>query len=292
MFKLSFSTVACPDRTLAEVFALANEAGYDGVELRTLGAGDPTLLCEPALTGPHKIRNLAVQSGVELASLSTSHRFDAPIWPPVLGRALPSFAHRARTAQRDVEAADDMECPRVRVFAFEVGPRESRKAALRRIAERMKLVLDSARARKVKLCIENGGSFTTSEHLLELFEACEQHPFLAASYDASVGAAAGESLGAALTTLGRRLELLRLRPMNDAGTPRPLTIADAQSIVPALLAASYTGWVSVDWPVCWMPQLTETHGPVAKVLSNAAEALRSALPTPRVMPSPRVAIGA
>ncbi|MCB1281596.1 MAG: hypothetical protein KDB18_08735, partial [Salinibacterium sp.] len=51
MFKLAFSTVACPDRTLVEAFQFAVDCGYDGLELRTLGSNDPTLLCEPSLTG-------------------------------------------------------------------------------------------------------------------------------------------------------------------------------------------------------------------------------------------------
>ena len=292
MFKLAFSTVACPDRTLEEAFALAAEAGYDGLELRTLGGTDPTLLCAPCLTGADKIRRLAVTSGVELACLSTSHRFDAPIWPPVLGRALPSFTHRARPAQRDVDAADDMGCSLVRVFGFEVGGRERRTSTLTRIAERMAPVLDTGRARRTNIVIENGGSFTTAADLAAIFQACEQHPNLRAAYDLTVGMAAGDTLQSAFDTLGQRLVLLRLRPVDDAGLPRPLTPADAHSIVPVLLETNFQGWISVDWPVCWSPQATGAYGNAAEVLAKAADAIRSAMPTERArIPSPRVAVG-
>lgn len=292
MFKLAFSTVACPDRTLQEAFALASETGYDGLELRTLGGTDPTLLCEPCLTGADKIRRLAVTSGVELACLSTSHRFDAPIWPPVLGRALPSFTHRARPAQRDVDAADDMGCSLVRVFGFEVGGRERRTSTLTRIAERMAPVLDTGRARRTNIVIENGGSFTSAADLLAIFQACEQHPNLRAAYDLTVGSAAGDTLQTALETLGQRLVLLRLRPVDDAGLPRPLNPADAHSIVPVLLEANFQGWVSIDWPVCWSPQATGAYGNAAEVLGKAADAIRSAMPTERArITSPRVAVG-
>lgn len=292
MFKLAFSTIACPDQTLEQVFELAVDCGYDGIELRTLGSNDPTLLCEPSLTGSEKIRRLAVSSGVELACLSTSFRFDAPVWPPVLGRALPSFAHRSRPAQRAVDAADDMECELVRVFGFEIGRGERRPSAVRRIAGALLPVLDSARARKVEVVMENGGSFQTAAELLELFEACEQHPNLYAAYDLSVGMAAGDSLDDVLPKLGERLALLRIRSLDDAGLSKPLSHAEARELVHTLLDAGYDRWVSVDWPVTWMPELVERHGQTPTVLTNISDLLRGAVPEGTPMDvNPRVAVG-
>ncbi len=292
MFKLAFSTVACPDRTLEQAFKFAVECGYDGIELRTLGSNDPTLLCEPSLTGSEKIRRLAVSSGVELACLSTSFRFDAPVWPPVVGRALPSFAHRSRPAQRAVDAADDMECELVRVFGFEVGKRERRRSAVRRIAGALMPVLDSARARQVDVVLENGGSFQTADELMELFEACEQHPSLRAAYDLSVGQAAGDSIDDVLAKLGERLALLRLRSTDGDGQPKPMSHAEARTLVPTLVDARYAGWMSVDWPIAWMPELAERHGETSTVLANIADVLRGAMPegTSRAV-SHRVAVG-
>ncbi len=292
MFKLAFSTVACPDRTLEEAFGLAVESGYDGIELRTLGTNDPTLLCEPALTGSEKIRKLAVSRGVELACLSTSCTFDAPIWPPVLGRALPTFAHRSRSVQRVIDAADDMECELVRVFGFEVPKGERRQQTIKRIAGALLPVLDSARARRVNVGIENGGSFQKAKELLEIFEACEQHPNLRAVYDVSVGASAGESLGEALALLGRNLAMVRARSLDGHGMPKPITPAQARTIVPELVEARFEGWLSVDWPIAWMPELAERHGATTAVLSNAADAIRSAMPkATALVKDPRVAIG-
>lgn len=292
MFKLAFSTVACPDRTLTEAFQLAVDCGYDGIELRTLGSNDPTLLCEPALTGAEKIRKLAVRSGVELACLSTSVRFDAPIWPPVIGRALPSFAHRSRPAQRAVDFADDMECELVRVFGFEVGRSERRGPAIKRIAGALLPVLDSARARKVDVVLENGGSFATADSLLEVFEACEQHPNLRAGYDLALGESAGDNLADVLSKLDDRLSLIRLRPIDPKGQPKPLSPAEARRIIPQLAESNFSGWLTFEWPVTWMPDLTEAQGPTKAVLSNVADAIRGALPeTTPIVRNPRVAVG-
>ena len=153
-------------------------------------------------------------------------------------------------------------------------------------------VLDTGRARRTNIVIENGGSFTTAADLAAIFQACEQHPNLRAAYDLTVGMAAGDTLQSAFDTLGQRLVLLRLRPVDDAGLPRPLTPADAHSIVPVLLETNFQGWISVDWPVCWSPQATGAYGNAAEVLAKAADAIRSAMPTERArIPSPRVAVG-
>ncbi len=292
MFKLAFSTVACPDRTIRDAFELASACGYDGIELRTLGANDPTLLCEPALTGAGKLRQRAVATGVEIACLSTSFRFDAPVWPPVIGRALPSFAHRSRPAQRAVDAADDMGCRLVRVFGFEVQGNEKRTRAIKRIAAAMMPVLDTARARSVNVVIENGGSFQTPAQLAELFEACEQHPQLKAVYDIAVGSAGGATLEQAVRELGTRLAMVRVRTLDAEGNPRPTTPAEARSFSKVLTEAAYRGWVSVEWPVAWVPELVERHGATENVLRTVADALRMSMPASSVLVSnPRVAVG-
>src|SRR5688572_18579331 len=96
MFKTAFSTVACPEWTLARVASAAAEYGYSGVELRTFGSGSTQFACDPALTAPEKVRSLFGAAGTEIASLATSVAFDEPVRPPVLGRAIGDYERTVR----------------------------------------------------------------------------------------------------------------------------------------------------------------------------------------------------
>ena len=74
--KLAFSTTACPEWTIEDAARKAQEMGYQGVELRTLGGGSTSLACDPALSDPDKIRKAFNAFGVEPVCLSTSVAFN------------------------------------------------------------------------------------------------------------------------------------------------------------------------------------------------------------------------
>ena len=75
--RFAFSTLACPDWSIDKVAQQAKEMGYDGVELRTLGAGGTQLASDPATTDPAKVKAAFDAAGVEPICLSASTTFDA-----------------------------------------------------------------------------------------------------------------------------------------------------------------------------------------------------------------------
>lgn len=85
--KFAFSTVACPEWTLARVASFAQDAGYQGVELPAFGSGSTQFTCDPALTDAEKIRLFALTS-----KRCPSHRSFRPvrrsISPPLIGHIL------------------------------------------------------------------------------------------------------------------------------------------------------------------------------------------------------------
>src|SRR5579862_1401813 len=157
----AFSTVACPEWTLAQVAQRAAALGFQGVELRSFGDASRQFACDPALTSDAKVRMLLRESGVDPICLATGVRFDEPIFPPVLGVFLPGAERSIREGKRAIDHAVSIECPLVRVFAYEYPAREKRSVALRRITERLKAVIDHADKTGVVVVIENGGSFCT-----------------------------------------------------------------------------------------------------------------------------------
>ncbi|QOI99469.1 MAG: sugar phosphate isomerase/epimerase [Phycisphaeraceae bacterium] len=270
--KLAFSTVACPDWTLERVASAAREGGYLGVELRTFGYGSTSSACDPALTSPAKVQGVLRGAGVELACVSSSCRFDAMVTPPVIGWVIGDPEASVREGREVVELAHGLRCGMVRVFGFEYPARERRARAIDRIAGRIWKVADIARARQVRLVVENGGSFTSAAGLLELLDAVD-HPSVGAAYTFAAGALAGDTPYAAVNALGDRLMLAKLKDYRG-GVPCALGDGenDAETAVRALASSGYTGWVSYEFDRAWVPGAGEHGaGDLGEVLARSAE---------------------
>jgi sugar phosphate isomerase/epimerase len=252
---VAFSTLACPDWTLDRIARAAGQLAYDSVELRTFGFGPPSpaasLLYDPALTDPLKTRRVLGDHGVSAACLATSLTFDRTIFPPVLGRAITDQERETRTAKRLIDLAAAMDCPSIRVFAFEIQGRESRKSAIRRIVWRLSMAVDAARNTGVRVLLENAGSFATAGELTEILDQISS-PALAVAYSVPAARHAGEDPIAALDALGDRAVLVRLKGHN-AGKPCLLADGDDPSadVVRSLAARRYTGTLVYEYDRLW-----------------------------------------
>lgn len=266
--KIAFSTVACPDWTLERVMSFADEVEYQGVELRTFGWGGTDLACEPALTDPKKVRRLAIESGTHVMSLGTSLRFDAPVWPPVIGRALPGHDSNLQSARRFVALANDIECPHLRVFGFDATTGEKRGRTVARVIERLQELLTAASKHRVSLVFENGGTFSRAEQVAEVLRECPS-PWLGASYNIAVGARDGDQVEAALDMLGDRLISVKLK---DLQGNQPVEIGHGEIPlergVSHLARTEYTGWLVVEWMRYWRPELAEADGVLRRALKT------------------------
>lgn len=269
--KIAFNTIACPDWTLERVMGFADDVEYDGVELRTFGWSSQGLACEPALTDDAKIRRMAIDSGTHLMCLATSLKFDDAVFPPVVGQALSGKNRYLETAKRFLTLADDIECPMVRVFGFGIPASEKRSRTIERIVERLNLVLDAARARQVRLVLENGGSFCKASDLDEIVTLCD-NPWLGASYNIAVGNRAGDHVEESLDRLGEKLWTVKL---SDIKGTQPVRIGlgemPIERAVRHLAQINYTGWLVVEWMKYWHPHLDDAQ----QVLAQSIEVLRS-----------------
>lgn len=268
--KPAFSTVACPQWTLDEVALNAERLGYLGVELRTFGSNSTQFACDPALTDYTKTRSLFDKAGVDIACLATSLRYDEPVADPFL-HILGDKDKTTRATKSAITLAGNIECPLVRVYAFEMFGSETRAKALRRIVGRLKLAAAAARNTGVRLVLENGGSFPTAADLAEILDGVAS-PHLAASY--SVGAAwlAGEDPSLGVNALGDRLQIVKLIDYRGSH-PCALGRGDVpnQSAVKALRTLGFMGWTVFEYPVAWV----HGEGDAFAVLEESAKTLYS-----------------
>lgn len=280
--KLAFSTVAMPDWTLDRVVDFAVRVDVDGVELRTFGDDSAQFTPEPCLSSFPKTRALFANAGLVPACLASSVAFDAPVKPPVVGRLRGDYELAVQQAKRMIEVARQIECPSVRVFGFELPARESRRAGMRRVVERLQLAAACARNTGVQLVIENGGSFPTAEDLAEIIDRTAS-PLVAAAYSPAVAQAVGEDPINGVTLLGRRLASVKIKDF--AGTT-PVQIGQGEmrceETVGKLGQISYAGWVVIEWDRMWLDGLAEAEQVIPPAVEAVAGWYRTAARTPAV----------
>ena len=253
MIRAAFSTLACPEWKLDRIASSAAALGFDGVELRTFGFGSTRSACDPAMTDPAKTRAIFAREGVRIACLATSVRLDQPIRPKIFGRTfLFDQERQVREARRLIDLAGAIGAPLMRIYGFEVGPGETRASATRLILARLAMVLDHARNRRVRVVLENGGSYARAAELKGLIDA-GRHQLLGAAYALAPGVAAGDSPQEAVRTLGADLELARVKDLDDRGRPVPLGQGrtPVAEFAAALGKTGFGGWVVYEWDRAW-----------------------------------------
>jgi len=287
MFKIAFSTVACPDWSLRDVARKAAGWEFDGVELRSFGEGSTRFVCDPGLTDAAKVRRIFSGSGVEIAGVATGVKFDDAIFPPVMGNILLSQREAGVPEGRHfVDLAQGIGARYVRTFGFDIPqfpPPQTRDGTLNRIAARLAKVCDHARYRDCYVMIENGGSFATAEDLAEII-AKVNSPLLMACYDLFAAHTVGDDIEAGIEMLGPRLAMARLRDRKD-GTPVALGEGElpCAEFVKALATQNFGGWVTYEWEKAWLEDLAEPDEVlpgVAKTVYGWANEGRKSLASP------------
>lgn len=268
--KIALSTVACSDWTIERIVTFAEEAGYEGIDHRTFGHGSTGLVYDPCLVGPAKLRGLLGSRGLESSSLATSIRYDAPVFPPVLGRVITDFEASVKATKAMVRVAASIECPNVRVFLFELPKGESRASGLRRILQRLEMALTTARHTGVRLVLENGGSFPLAADLAEIIDRVN-HPLLKASYNPAVARAFGEDPIDGVRTLGDMLALVKLKDLRGH-EPAPIGSGELplERLVGELIRRRFTGWGVVEWDRLWFRDPERAQADPSSTLQGAA----------------------
>ncbi len=250
--KPAFSTVACPQWTFPRLFDHLERWGFMGCELRTFGYGSTQFACDPAMSDAAKVRHGFEKTGVAIASLGTSLRYDQKFSPPVLASVLHDVDRSVRETKSLVDLAVQLECPLLRVFAFELPGGEQRKTGLARVVDRLKKAADHCRNSGVRLMLENGGSFSTATDLAEILDAVD-NPMLAACYSAPVAMSVGEDPAAGINVLGDRCVCVKIKDMKHS---QPCALGEGElrcrETVNALSRAGFEGWVTYEFDRAWL----------------------------------------
>jgi sugar phosphate isomerase/epimerase len=264
--KLAFSNIACPDWTIDKIASEASGMGYQGIELRTFGAGSGALTSDPALGNPAKIASTLKDAGLEPVCLSTS----VALHHKRAGEA----KRAAQEACDSLELAAELGCGKVRLFGNRMRPGQNRESALQTIATRVVPLIERATELGVEILFENAGSFNRAKLWWWLTNLVD-HPMLGICWNVASAAAAGEPPSVSVPCLNHRIHLAKVK---DAQLGEGLgfvqigdgTVQVAQ-FVKRLLGIGYNGYISVEWDRLWLPGLA----PAEEALPEAAKRVRA-----------------
>ncbi|HTV10226.1 MAG TPA: sugar phosphate isomerase/epimerase family protein [Acidimicrobiales bacterium] len=228
---------------------MGRDYGYQGVELRVVDGE----LIEPTI-GPgdrERVRRTLKGAGLPVVAIDSSVRLTAE--------------EAAGELSAFLELAHDWEAPVVRVFGGALPQEgENRRRAIGRSAR----VLERAAARADQLgtsvALETHDYFAASAVVAELL-ALVPAPAAGAVWDSHHPHRVGETPEEVFANLGPRLKLVQVKDAaRDPGDPSGWRLVllgqgevPVRRIVHILVAAGYTGWVSVEWEKKWHPEIEE-----------------------------------
>jgi sugar phosphate isomerase/epimerase len=249
--KISFSTLGCPDWTIAQALDIGVRSGYNGVELRFL-EGEASLWKLPSFqgTGLTETRKRINDSGLTISCLDTSCRFDSP--------EKSEREHWIEECMRMADLARQLNSPGIRVFGDRIDPGGTRAATQGRIAESLRSLIENTKHSGVEVWLETHGDFSSASQVQPTLSEC---PGLKLVWDAaSAFVECGErplANGSALQAAIRHVHIKDLRQINERWTPVLTGDGDfpLNEIRNVIDVTNYSGFLSFEWEKKWHPKI-------------------------------------
>ncbi|WP_343252243.1 AMP-binding protein [Ligaoa zhengdingensis] len=250
--KLAFSTLGCPDFDWPDIYSMAKDFGFSGIELRGLGDDIFSIKAKPFREDnlPKTIEELH-KKRLEIPCLSS-------------GCAL-RFADRAEQTHRElldyIDLASKLGASYIRVLGdLTAEPRGEVDDAV--VVKALKALAPYAEEKGVTLLVETNGVYTDTQRLRELLDTV-QSDNVAALWDIHHPYRfAGESPEQTVQNLGAYIKYTHIKDsvMQDGKVCyRMMGEGDLpmDAIIRALRSINYEGYVSLEWLRRYAPDLSD-----------------------------------
>lgn len=261
--RIAFSTISCPDYSLAQIADAVDRYGYDGVELYAL---DGDRLTADVLAGRlgDVQRELA---GTPIACLNSWARLSDP---DTVARA-----GQEALVVRSLELAAELGCPLVKSFGGELPDGYEPSGVFDYMAESIGRIAARGRTLGVRLVVETHDGFCAGRRLAELLGRVDDDYF-GALWDVHHPYRVGESVAETDNLIGARVLHAHVKDaVRDGDGWRFALLGDGELPVAAMIerlrVRGFDGYVSVDWEKLWHPEIA---GP-AVALPHFATTLRT-----------------
>ena len=250
--KISFSTIACPDYSWVDIYSMAKDLGFDGIEIRGMGDNFAAYKAMP-FTEANRPKTMAKLKAlnIEIPCLSS-------------GCCLKFKEKEAETIAELTEyckLAQQINAPYIRVLAdLEAAPNGEVDDAY--VAEQLKKLAPIAAQYDVTLLVETNGVYSDTHRLRALLDSVNSLK-IAALWDMHHPYRfAGESPEQTVANLGELIKYVHIKDSvmeNGKVVYKMMGEGDLpiQKMIEALQSIQYTGYVSLEWVKLWMPNLLD-----------------------------------
>lgn len=245
--KIAFSTISCPDYTVAQIAEAVRAYGYDGVELYALEG--QRLLPEMLAARLDEFRTAL--RGVPIFSINSWAQLSSP--DPLVRAA------QAQQIERSFELAAELESPLVKTFGGALPADHAPQQVFDYMAETLHVLSERGAALGVTLVLETHDGFCLGESVGELLRRVE-HPHFAALWDVHHPYRMGEAVHDTDRFIGHRVRHVHVKDAVRAGDGWEFVLLGegelpVETVIQALGRRGYSGVIAVDWEKMWHPEI-------------------------------------
>lgn len=250
--KIAFSTLGCPDSDWADIYPMAKDLGYDGIEIRGLG-NDISAVQSPPFT-----QAKLSQTMEKLASL----HLEIPCFSS--GCCLKDAAHAEENEKEIteyIELASKAGAPFVRILA-DLEPYPDGEVDDEAVIGQLRRLAPIAEGKNVTLLVETNGVYSNTGRLASLLNAVANDA-VAALWDVHHPYRfAGESPETSVKNLGAYIKYVHVKDsvMGENGVEyRMMGEGDLpiDDMMLALRSINYEGYISLEWVKRWANDLAD-----------------------------------
>ncbi|NLJ41223.1 MAG: AMP-binding protein [Clostridiales bacterium] len=250
--KLAFSTLGCPDFSWREIYSMASDFGFDGIEIRGLGKDIFAVEAQPFTEEqlPNTIKKLK-ELRLEIPCLSS-------------GCCL-KFADRAKRNHEEIIQyillASKVGTPFIRVLA-DLEPHPAGEVDDRVVLTALKNLIPIAEEKGVTLLVETNGVYADTSRLCNLLDEISSDA-VAALWDINHPYHfAGETPENTIQNLGAYIKYVHIKDsIMEDGIVKYRMMGEGElpidKIMMALRSINYEGYLSLEWVKRWAPDLAE-----------------------------------
>jgi fatty-acyl-CoA synthase len=250
--KIAFSTLGCPDFSWPEIYSMAKDLDFDGIEVRGLGNEIFAVQAQPFTESqlPQTVRKLA-ELRLAIPCLSS-------------GCCL-KFADKTEANLTEiteyVTLAAKLGTPYVRVLA-DLEPQPGGEVDDEVVLDALRRLIPVAEAKGVTLLVETNGVYSDTARLCKLLDHAASDA-VAALWDVHHPYRyAGETPGQTVKNLGAYIQYVHIKDSVVAGGVTKYRLMGegdlpVDEIMQALRSINYDGYVSLEWVKRWAADLDD-----------------------------------
>ncbi|MCL2077259.1 MAG: AMP-binding protein [Oscillospiraceae bacterium] len=249
--KISFSTLACPDFSWTEIYSMAKDLGFNGVEIRGLGDDIFAVKAKPFSADIDNTKETLKRTGLEIPCLSSGC---------FLKNAARQSCNHAEIEQY-VKLAGQLNTPYIRVLA-DSEPHASEEVDDKFIESELRALAEIAKTGGVTLLVETNGVYADTKRLRKLLDGVNS-PHVAALWDMHHPYRYFNQSGEeTIANLGDYIKYVHIKDsVYEGGKIKYRLMGEGDlplaEMLRTLEKSGYDGYVSLEWVKRWSDDLED-----------------------------------